>query len=140
MSDAPERIWVNLDSNEDGCCPVEDDLSDTGKFFDRNSSVEYTRTDAIPNAAYVAGLEAALERIMDRHIPDQPAAYGGDELAWVTRQYKELRHIAITALASRPASPDVRVVTVEQLQRWGDHFQSFTRSGKEIRTIIGGQP
>jgi len=46
----------------------------------------------------------------------------------------------LSALTTRPdpqPAADTRVVTVEQLQRWGDNFHAHTRSGKEIRAIIG---
>ena len=97
------------------------------------------RTASIPNAAYVAGIEAALQEIGNRHIPDQPAAYGGNELEWAIRQHTELRRIARAALASRHASSDVRVVTVDQLEYWADVTQSGLVEN-EIRAIIGGQP
>ena len=55
---APEKIWVNLDDNTDGCCPVETDLDDVGKFFDASQATEYTRSDLIQSAV-AAALEAA---------------------------------------------------------------------------------
>ena len=50
MTKAPETILVNLDSNDDGCCPVEVDdngpLDDEyGEFFDYVTATPYTRTD-----------------------------------------------------------------------------------------------
>lgn len=53
---------------------------------------------------YAASAEAGhlydvLVGINDRHIPDQPAAYGGSEYDWVVRQYAELRRIALAALS-----------------------------------------
>jgi hypothetical protein len=47
----------------------------------------------------VSGLLEALREISDRHIPDQPAAYGGDEADWAQRQHTALRAIARAALA-----------------------------------------
>lgn len=47
----------------------------------------------------VAALVEALVEISDRHIPDQPAAYGGDEADWAQRQHTALRSIARAALA-----------------------------------------
>lgn len=55
-------------------------------------------------AAYLALVEEnawmrkALVEISDRHIPDQPAAFGGDELQWAQRQHGQLRAIARAAL------------------------------------------
>ena len=43
-------------------------------------------------------LRGALGEIDRRYIPDQPAGYGGDELAWVQRHVGTLRGIARTAL------------------------------------------
>ena len=48
----------------------------------------------------VAALVEALREISDRHIPDQPAAFGGDELEWAVRQHRALRAIARAALAA----------------------------------------
>jgi hypothetical protein len=89
---APDKIWVITDDNQDGCCPVETDLDDVGKFFDAARAVEYVRTDLTPPAAdYVAGLEAAAENVRDW--------IGDDPIGGLTE-----------ALAARPASPDTRVV------------------------------
>ena len=52
---APDKIWVNADDNTDGCCPVETDLDDVGKFFDVGQAVEYTRSDLI--AALAVGVK-----------------------------------------------------------------------------------
>lgn len=46
-----------------------------------------------------AELVEALQEIADRHIPDQPAACGGDELEWAIRQYRALRSLARATLA-----------------------------------------
>jgi hypothetical protein len=48
MTEAPERIWVNLDDCEDGCCPVEDGLDGDGKFFRAATSTRYIRADLVP--------------------------------------------------------------------------------------------
>lgn len=45
-----------------------------------------------------ARLREALSEIANRHIPDQSAASGGDELDWAIRQYTELRAIARCAV------------------------------------------
>lgn len=75
-NEAPERIWVNLDSNEDGCCPVEDDISlenipDRGRFFHLPSATEYVRADLLADMTrqrdearaegFAAGLIAAIK-------------------------------------------------------------------------------
>jgi len=68
MSDAPERIWVNLDDNQDRCCPVESDISDTGRFFNLATATEYIRPDlAIPAAPDVQPLVEALRNLIDRY-------------------------------------------------------------------------
>jgi hypothetical protein len=69
MTDAPNRIWVNLDDNEDGCCPTEDSLNGDGKFFCPTYATEYVRADRIEQ------LEAA------RHDADEAEAY-----AWQLEQ------------------------------------------------------
>jgi hypothetical protein len=43
-------------------------------------------------------LRGALELIENLHIPDQPGAYGGDELQWAQRHVSNLRRIAADAL------------------------------------------
>lgn len=45
MTDTPERVWINIDANEYGCCPVESGLDDVGKFFDIRTATEYVRAD-----------------------------------------------------------------------------------------------
>lgn len=57
------------------------------------------RCDLYHHDDVVRELVEALETISGRHIPDQPAAYGGDELEWAQRQHTELRLIARAALA-----------------------------------------
>lgn len=52
----------------------------------------------------VATLVEALREIFNRHIPDQPASFGGDEAEWATRQHTELRRIARAALAKWEAA------------------------------------
>jgi len=49
-------------------------------------------------AAAMDRVTAALEIAKTRHIPDQPAAYGGSELEWAQRQYASLRRDIIAAL------------------------------------------
>lgn len=44
--------------------------------------------------ARIAQAEKALNLIEGLHIPDQPSAYGGDELSWAQRHVGTLRHIA----------------------------------------------
>ena len=53
--------------------------------------------NAAEMAAEIVALREALDEISDRHIPDQPAALGMDELSYVKRQYAELRKMARTA-------------------------------------------
>lgn len=57
--------------------------------------------------AHAEAMAEALEGIGDRHIPDCPAYFGGDEYDWVVRQYAVLRRIASDALtAYRAATKD----------------------------------
>lgn len=44
-------------------------------------------------------MRAALQEIADSHIPDQPAAAGGDDLVWAQRHVGKLRGIALAALS-----------------------------------------
>jgi hypothetical protein len=50
-------------------------------------------------AEELARVRQVLAEIAERHIPDQPAAYGGDEAEWAVRQHTELRRIARAALS-----------------------------------------
>ena len=104
-----------------------------------------TRTDTIPSAAYVAGLEAALEFYADKGGWNQPPVKTREGFISVeyenqaSKIQRDRGTLARAALASSPASPDVRVVTVEQLER----VMKTTMSGivrDEIRAIIGGHP
>jgi hypothetical protein len=83
MTDAPNRIWVNLDDNEDGCCPTEDSLNGDGKFFCPTYATEYVRADRIEQ------LEAA------RHDADEAEAYAWQleqHLAKAVETLRELHH------------------------------------------------
>ena len=53
----------------------------------------------LADALALEEVREALEEIAARHIPDQPAAVGGDEADWCRRQHTELRSIARAALA-----------------------------------------
>jgi len=101
-----------------------------------NNRAEASEAALAAASGRAAGLEAALRQIAGQHIPDQPAAYGGDELNWAQHQYAELRKIAQAALSARPDAPDVRVVTVAQLERLslGTDAEAMRN---EIRAIIG---
>jgi hypothetical protein len=46
-------------------------------------------------------LEAALRKIADTHIPDQPAATYGDGEYWARTQHSELRRVARAALGEK---------------------------------------
>jgi len=45
---APDRIWVNLDNNDDSCCPVEDQPQGDGRYFHAPTATEYVRADLAP--------------------------------------------------------------------------------------------
>ena len=87
---APERIWVNLDSNEDGCCPVEDDISlenipDRGRFFHLPSATEYVRADLLADMtrqrdALAAALILAKEALVKSD--GELASLGHRETQW----------------------------------------------------------
>lgn len=57
MIKAPEKIWVNTDDREDGCCPVSDDPDSIDKFFVLHLATEYIRADLVP--AWSADMDAA---------------------------------------------------------------------------------
>ena len=111
---APDKIYIDRGPHG-GWMHRHKRMSDT--------VAEYTRTDLIPNAAYVAGLEEAL-----REIRDEPciSSEGNSDIASV-------------ALSARPDAPDTRVVTVAQLEEWYMYFDesTATRQCREIRAIIG---
>ena len=80
MTKAPETILVNLDNNDDGCCPVEVEDNgpldaEYGEFFDYVTATSYTRTDlltalrdqlAAANARADAARDAALVEAADK--------------------------------------------------------------------------
>lgn len=87
-------------------------------------STEYTRSDMIPTAAYVAGLEAAAKRALEEAVAD-------DMDTW----FEGLR----AALSARPDAHDARVVTVAQLESYYNAAAELGEIGicREIRAIIG---
>ena len=166
---APEKIWVNTDDSEDGCCPVETDLDDVGKYFNASRATCYTRTDLMPPAAdYVAeGLAHIVEytnwrgetarRVVrpirmwwgktERHPEEQWMLTAWDcekeairDFAWQDMRPVQNPATSAAALVASPASPDTRVVTVAQLVAWLECVNGlFPVSTEEIRAIIGGQ-
>ena len=50
--------------------------------------------------AQCARLRNGLEEIASSHIPDQPAAAGGDDLVWAQQHVGRLRRIALNAMES----------------------------------------
>ena len=88
---------------------------------------------SIPNAAYIAGLEAALRNIRELNTAEPD----GEGLRWVHSDLIDQEVLA--ALASRHPAPDVRVVTVAQLRRWLAYAEDGIVSApiKEIRAVIG---
>ena len=99
---APDKIWASKTSI--AYMSEADTLTASTHTF--GNAVEYTRTDLIPNAAYVAGLEAALRLIEE--LTDDTDYMSEDD------PYNPA-HIARAALSARRDAPDTRVVTVAQL-------------------------
>jgi hypothetical protein len=56
----------------------------------------------IESARRVERLEAALQEIADRHVPDQPAAYDVPREDYLAAQYSTMRAIARVALKETP--------------------------------------
>ncbi|SMC41298.1 hypothetical protein SAMN06297251_10295 [Fulvimarina manganoxydans] len=80
------------------------ELEETSAISDGNADAGFAFKERAEAAeAAVERLREALTEISERHIPDQPAAYGGDELSWAQRQHGGLRQIARSAL-----SPDAK--------------------------------
>ena len=105
---APEKIWTS-----------------GGHYWEdptfKRDKTEYTRSDLIPTAAYVAGLEAAAKHALEEAVAD-------DMDTW----FEGLR----AALSARPDAPNTRVVTVAQLDRWLGCLVSLEIKD-EILAIIG---
>ena len=84
------------------------------------------QNESTPNAAYVAGLEAAGKAALN-FIQNTESEMGiilgcGDSLR--------------AALSASPNAPDVRTVTVAQLERWAADADEHAMI-KEIRAVIG---
>lgn len=124
---APDRIWASPDSDDGWRWPHASNYPMQG-YSDK---VEYTRSDLITNAAYVAGLEAALRFYADFHedVNDGPWGLNSNDFGTIAR----------TALSARHDAPDTRVVTVDQLNEWVVAIQAglFWRYADKIRAIIG---
>lgn len=63
----PDRIWVNTDDVEDGCCPVASEPYGDGKFYRPTSATEYIRRDpavlaTLPEVQAMIGEAVAKER------------------------------------------------------------------------------
>jgi len=156
---APDKIWVNTDDSEDGCCPVETDLDDVGKYFNASCATCYTRTDLTPPAAdYVAGLRAASARCkLEVENCRQLESFRNEasELYFdgLADAQIVIDRLAEDALAARPASPDTRVVprpeAVDALAAYQQadmdgimvlvSRQAIEECLPSLRAIIGGQ-
>ena len=84
------REWQKIDTND-------------AMIACRSLEARYLAAITTPPAAVVEAMEKALRAISERHIPDQPASCGGDELGWVVRQYADQRATARSALAALTA-------------------------------------
>jgi hypothetical protein len=87
-------------------------------------------------AARNKDLDAALTEIRDRHIPDQPAAYGGSEYDWVVRQYRELRSIATAAFALVEDTEDRKMTHTHTPTPW-EAIEVRTQCGRAFRIGAG---
>lgn len=91
---APERIWVNLDDNEDGCCPVESDISDAHKFFNPTTATEYILAASpevqalIADAVKAAVMKSARVRLNKPDKAPNGHYYGTYALGWAAAAKK----------------------------------------------------
>lgn len=94
-------ITINSRSSFDEVCAEMDRRGAVIESLEAKLLAALSRAERAEASA--AKMEAALRDIAEYHIPDQPAAYGGDELSWAQRQHAHLRRIARAAL---PPAPD----------------------------------
>ena len=80
-------IWIYYGS-------METDKDDNGDWVKHEDHAAELATLRAENER----LREALCEIGDRHIPSEPATYGGSEYDWVVRQYAAIRAIAKEAL------------------------------------------
>lgn len=100
---APERIWANpyygMTGGSSGIWKLDNPLGRGTEYVRADLATSLARRDIAAEK-----LVEALSTIADRHIPDQPAACGGDERDWAVRQHTVLRSIARAALAAYEAA------------------------------------
>jgi len=112
-------------------------LTQKGKRYAR--SIWNRRADLTPPAAdYVAGLEKALR--MAKSSIENGGGGGVIDVVWCDGDIPETvcDHIE-TALAARPASPDTRTVTVDQLREWAKLMERSSEiTAIEISYIADG--
>lgn len=107
-----------------------------------------------PTAAYVAGLEAALIHLManapapmevsataSKALSARPLSEAEAHALFTPKNAphastEDMRKWLDAALFCRPDAPDVRVVTVAQLERWAADADEHAMI-KEIRAVIG---
>ena len=100
---APDRIWAWTDKMAGGLWSKHEpdpwgDVNPTEYVPAASLTALQAENDRLQ--AKVDKLAGALEEISGRHIPDQPAAFGGSELDWAFRQHGQLRSLAREALAA----------------------------------------
>ena len=130
---APEKIWA---WEYKGNTPWGEQKPDLNVVTD---GAEYTRSDLIPTAAYVAGMEAALRDMLQSvcgptGFAEAVRHNSGHAYPWHSLDAAEAMSRA--ALSARPDAPDARVVPVAQLERWYGKMGNWTCQD-EIRAVIG---
>ncbi len=111
-----------------------DDMRGEFSTIQGTTGLEYVRKDLLPlpAAGYVALCDAASRLLREAELDGMESKAGWD--CWMGN----LRR----AIAVRPASPDTRVVTVEQLAKWQCMTWAIgdSTTAAEIAAIIeGGQ-
>ena len=73
-----------------------------GQYSAANAALIVAAINALPglieSARRVEEMQAALQEIADRHVPDQPAAYDVSRVDYLAMQYSAIRALARAAL------------------------------------------
>jgi len=128
---APEKIWTSKYSGK----PDMGYWQDVPLVF-AGPGTEYTRSDLIPTAAYVAGLKTALQAMLGAvcgptGFAEAVRQNSGHAYPWYSLD--DAGAMSRAALSARPDAPDVRVVTVAQLDAMYDEIQKMRAIIRETK-------
>ena len=148
LADALQTASTGLTESREYALALEREIADRAAKQDALTAMAVSMDadfQAAPDATYVGALREALEAMLQSvcgptGFAEAVRHNSGRAYPWHSLEHTE--EIAHTALAAKPQAAPVRVVTVEQLERFANTAQhsGLQIMAKALRAIIAGQP